>query len=153
MTQVFTDDGKLVSVTAIEAGPCPVLAIREKSIQVGFGLLKEAKVNKPAAGYFKKLNVAPRRFIRELLRDPAKEYRVGEEQRRVHRQGLPGRDETLALARRAADTRFDVPPPRRIARLQHDTGKGLERSSPARPYGRGPGNCAESAGSKSRPGK
>ena len=79
MTQVFTDDGKLVSVTAIEAGPCPVLAIREKSIQVGFGLLKEAKVNKPAAGYFKKLNVAPRRFIRELLRDPAKEYRVGEE--------------------------------------------------------------------------
>lgn len=79
MTQVFTDDGKFVSVTAIEAGPCPVLAVKEKSIQVGFDLAREKKVKKPILGYFKKLNITPRKVIREFLKEPAKEYKVGEE--------------------------------------------------------------------------
>jgi len=79
MTQVFADDGKMVSVTAIEAGPCPVLAVKEKSIQVGFDLAREKSVKKPVAGYFKKLNIASRKFIRELPREPAREYKVGEE--------------------------------------------------------------------------
>jgi large subunit ribosomal protein L3 len=79
MTQVFSDDGKLVSVTAIEAGPCPVLAIKEKSIQLGFDLAKENRLKKPLLGYFKKINVAPRKFIREILKEPNKEYKVGEE--------------------------------------------------------------------------
>ena len=57
MTQVFTEDGKLVSVTAIEAGPCPVLAVKEKSIQLGFDNAKENRLKKPLLGYFKKLNI------------------------------------------------------------------------------------------------
>lgn len=79
MTQIFAEDGKLVSVTAIEAGPCCVLSINEKSIQLGFDKLKENRVKKPELGYFKKLNTAPRRIIREVSKDPQTEYKVGQE--------------------------------------------------------------------------
>jgi large subunit ribosomal protein L3 len=80
MTQVFSADGNMVSVTAIEAGPCPVLAVKEKHIQVGFDLLKkESRLKKPLLGYFKKLNITPHKLIREVSRDPAKEYKIGEE--------------------------------------------------------------------------
>ncbi|MDD5731205.1 MAG: 50S ribosomal protein L3 [Candidatus Omnitrophica bacterium] len=79
MTQIFAEDGSLVNVTAIEAGPCPVLAINEKSIQVGFDLAREKSLKKPQAGYFKKLNIAGRKIIRELPKDSGKEYKVGED--------------------------------------------------------------------------
>lgn len=79
MTQVFTDDGLLVGVTAIEAGPCPVLAIKDKHLQLGFGQVKEKHVKKPQLGYFKKLNVAAHKFIKEVKKDLAKEYKIGEE--------------------------------------------------------------------------
>ncbi len=79
MTQVFAEDGRMVSVTAIEAGPCPVLAIKEKSVQIGFEVLKESRVKKPQAGYFKKINVAPRKIMKEFLKEPQKEYKIGEE--------------------------------------------------------------------------
>ena len=78
--QIFTEDGSLVLATAIEAGPCPVLAIREKSLQLGFGAIKnESRLKRPIAGIFKKLNIAPRKFIREVVRDMSKEYKIGEE--------------------------------------------------------------------------
>lgn len=79
MTHIFADDGKAVSVTVIEAGPCPVLAVGEKVLQVGFDQAQEKKVKKPQAGYFKKLSIAPRKFIREIAKDAGKEYKVGEE--------------------------------------------------------------------------
>ncbi|OGX16792.1 MAG: 50S ribosomal protein L3 [Omnitrophica WOR_2 bacterium RBG_13_44_8b] len=79
MMQVFGDDGSLISVTAIEAGPCPILAIREKSIQVGFDAVKESRLKKPVLGYFKKMNITPRKVIREVLKETGKEYKVGEE--------------------------------------------------------------------------
>lgn len=78
-TQVFTDDGKMVGVTAIEAGPCPVLAIKEKSIQLGFDLAKESRVKKPILGYFKKINISPRKVIKEVMKEAGREYKVGEE--------------------------------------------------------------------------
>jgi large subunit ribosomal protein L3 len=79
MTQVFSEDGKLVGVTVIEAGPCPILAVNEKSIQVAFDLTKESRLKKPILGHFKKNNIAPHKLIRELLKEPAKEYKIGEE--------------------------------------------------------------------------
>ena len=79
MTQIFADDGAFVSVTAIEAGPCPVLAVKEKNIQLGFDLVKEKNLKKPISGYFKKLNIPCRKFIREIPKEAAKEYKVGEE--------------------------------------------------------------------------
>jgi len=79
MTQIFADDGAFVSVTAIEAGPCPVLAVKEKNIQLGFDAIDEKRLKKPLNGYFKKLNIPARKFIRELPKEPSKEYKVGEE--------------------------------------------------------------------------
>ena len=71
MTQVFGDDWSHVPVTVIEAGPCTILGIRTKNthgydaLQLGFGA-KKKNVSKPAAGLFKKVNVAPMRVIREV---------------------------------------------------------------------------------------
>ncbi len=79
MTQIFSEDGRRVNVTAIEAGPCPVLSIKEKNIQLGFDQVDEKRLRRPQAGYFKKLNIAPRKLIGELSKDPAREYKVGEE--------------------------------------------------------------------------
>lgn len=79
MTQVYNEKGEQLGVTAIEAGPCPVLAVMEKKIQVGFDLAKEKAVKKPQAGYFKKLNIAGRKLIKEFQRAPGVEYKVGDE--------------------------------------------------------------------------
>ncbi|MBM3243572.1 MAG: 50S ribosomal protein L3 [Candidatus Omnitrophica bacterium] len=79
MTQVFAEDGSLVSVTAIEAGPCPILAVKDKSVQLGFDEVSEKRLKKPVAGYFKKINMPCRKLIREFPKDPAKEYKPGEE--------------------------------------------------------------------------
>lgn len=79
MTQVFNEKGEMIAVTAIEAGPCPVLAIRDKSVQLGFAAMDAKRANKPMQGYFKKLNgIAPQRFIREVSKEPDKEYKVGD---------------------------------------------------------------------------
>ncbi|MDD5431940.1 MAG: 50S ribosomal protein L3 [Candidatus Omnitrophica bacterium] len=79
MTQMFTDKGEQVAVTAIEAGPCPILAVKEKNVQIGFELAKEKSLKKPVLGLFKKVNVAPRKIIREVTKESGKEYKVGEE--------------------------------------------------------------------------
>jgi large subunit ribosomal protein L3 len=86
MTQVFGDDGSHVPVTVIEAGPCTVLAVRTKdrhgydALQLGFGA-KKKNVSKPAAGVFKKLNVAPMRVVREVRLEKTEKlqgYEVGQ---------------------------------------------------------------------------
>lgn len=80
MTQIFADDDRLIPITAIEAGPCFVLAVKEKSIQLGFDPVKsERRIKKPLLGSFKKLNIAPQKLIREVSRDPKREYKVGDE--------------------------------------------------------------------------
>ena len=79
MMHVFSEDGKMVSVTAIEAGPCPVLAVKEKNIQIGFDVVKEASMKKPLMGYFKKLKMPPLKIIKEFLKDNSLEYKVGDE--------------------------------------------------------------------------
>jgi large subunit ribosomal protein L3 len=71
MTQVFGDDGNQVPVTVIQAGPCTVLGLRTleshgyAALQLGFEP-KKKNVSKPAAGVFKKANVAPMRVVREI---------------------------------------------------------------------------------------
>jgi large subunit ribosomal protein L3 len=81
MTQVFAEDGRRVAVTAIEAGPCPVLSIKDKSIQLGFDAIGEKQVKRPNLGFFKKINVAARKIIKEFPREPSREYKIGEELR------------------------------------------------------------------------
>ncbi len=79
MTQIFDENGKFVGVTAIEAGPCPVLAIKEKAVQIGFDTAKESRSKKPLLGYFKKINISPCKVIKEFSKDAGKEYKIGEE--------------------------------------------------------------------------
>ena len=89
MTQVFTDDGRLVPVTVVEAGPCKVVQKKTtesdgyEAVQVGFDTYAENRakklVNKPLAGHFKKADVAPTRYLREFRLDNAAELEVGNE--------------------------------------------------------------------------
>ncbi|MDP3143597.1 MAG: 50S ribosomal protein L3 [Candidatus Omnitrophota bacterium] len=82
MTQVFDGQGNLVPVTAIEAGPCFVLEIKETphaKIKLGFGPKKESRVKKPQLGFFKKINVSPLGFVRELPLGEFKDCKVGQE--------------------------------------------------------------------------
>lgn len=73
MTQLLEDDGTVVPVTVIQAGPCIVVQkkTRQKdgydAVQLGFvEFVKPKSVNKPMAGHFKKSNVAPVKFVREM---------------------------------------------------------------------------------------
>lgn len=84
MTQIFTEDGKVIPVTVIESGNNVV--IRNKtvdtdgyySVQLGFGEVKENKVNKPDAGQFKKFGVKPVKYIREVRLSAESEYKTGD---------------------------------------------------------------------------
>jgi large subunit ribosomal protein L3 len=83
MTQVFQDDGSVARVTVLQAGPCPVTAIRSEerdgynAVQLAFGLTKEKHVTKPELGHLKKADAPPMRHIREF-RDEAGELMLGE---------------------------------------------------------------------------
>lgn len=80
MTQVFAGENKaMICVTAIEAGPCPILAVKETNIQLGFGVTTEKKLKKPQAKLFAKLKIAPLKIIREVSKEAGKEYKIGEE--------------------------------------------------------------------------
>ena len=79
MTHVFTQEGVSVSVTAIEAGPCPVLSVKKDSVQIGFDPAKENSLKKPQSGFFKKLNIPALKLIREIKKESGREYKVGEE--------------------------------------------------------------------------
>ena len=85
MTQVFADDGKMVPVTVVEAGPCVVTAVRTPdadgyaAVQLGYGEVDPRKVNKPKAGHFMKAGVTPRRYLVELRTDDASDYTLGQE--------------------------------------------------------------------------
>jgi large subunit ribosomal protein L3 len=83
MTQRFLDDGRVERVTVLEAGPCPVTAIRTydadgyEAVQLGFGSVREKALNKPKLGYLKKVNASPVRKLVEF-RDEAGELVVGD---------------------------------------------------------------------------
>lgn len=84
MTQIWSDDDKLIPCTVIEAGPCVVSLVRTekrdgyRAIQIGYGDMKESKVNKPQAGHFKKAGVAPKRHLAEVRLEEGEQYKTGD---------------------------------------------------------------------------
>ena len=88
MTQIFVDDGRLVPVTVVEAGPCTVTQVKTvandgyEAVQVGFGELSEQRakklLNKPEQGHFAKAGVAPARHLREFRFEDISGYSVGD---------------------------------------------------------------------------
>jgi large subunit ribosomal protein L3 len=84
MTQRFLDDGRVERVTVLEAGPCPVTAIRTAdrdgydAVQLGFGAAREKRLTRPELGHLKKAGAPPLRHLAEF-RDEAGELTVGDE--------------------------------------------------------------------------
>jgi large subunit ribosomal protein L3 len=86
MTQLFQEDGSVARVTVLEAGPCPVTAIRTSerdgydAVQLAFGLAKEKQISKPELGHLKKADAPPMRTLAEFRVAPAQagELTLGE---------------------------------------------------------------------------
>ena len=87
MTQLFDENGKVVPVTVIEAGPCPVVQRKTaasdgyEAIQIGFWpQLKAKRVTRPMRGHFEKVKVAPQKLLREFRLESAapSSYTVGQ---------------------------------------------------------------------------
>src|SRR5260370_769847 len=97
MSQVFDDEGRMVPVTVVKAGPCVVTAVRTPErdgyagVQLGYGEIDPRKGTKPVAGHFAAARVTPRRDLAELRTSDASEYTLRQE---VTAEGFaPGRAE------------------------------------------------------------
>lgn len=84
MTQIFMEDGSVIPVTVIEAGPCPVTQKKTtetdgyEAVQLAFEDIREKLVNKPVAGHFKKAGVSPKRHLKEFRLENTAEMNVGD---------------------------------------------------------------------------
>ena len=84
MTQVFSADGKVIPVTVIAAGPCPVVQVKTlerdgySAVKLGFDEVKENTLNKPQAGLFKKANVPAQKVLKEFRLENAENMKVGD---------------------------------------------------------------------------
>lgn len=85
MTQIFAEDGKVIPVTVVEAGPCPVVQVKTvetdgySALKLGFIETSEKKLNKPELGQFKKAGVKPHKVLKEVRIDEVGSYKVGDE--------------------------------------------------------------------------
>lgn len=83
MTQVWTEEGNLLPVTVIEAGPCVVTQVKSvakdgyDAVQIGYGEIRAKHVNKPMAGHFAKAKVEPTRHLTEVRLDAPATVKVG----------------------------------------------------------------------------
>ena len=85
MTQIFNEDGTVIPVTVLQAGPCVVTQVKTQendgysAVQVGFGDKREKLVNKPMKGQFDKAGVSYKRFLKEFKFEDAESYELGQE--------------------------------------------------------------------------
>ena len=85
MTQIFDEKGNVIPVTVIEAGPCSVIQVKTvetdgyDAVQLGFGTVKEKKLNKPEKGHFTKVKVTPVKHLREFRLADVSNVKVGDE--------------------------------------------------------------------------
>ncbi len=84
MTQVFDKENRLVPVTVIEVGPCPITQVKTKSsdgynaVQIGFGARKASRTTKSMEGHFKKSGVAPAQHLAEIRTPAEPEFKLGD---------------------------------------------------------------------------
>lgn len=85
MTQIFNEDGVVIPVTVVEAGPVKVVQKKTiendgySAIQVGFKDKKENRVNKPLKGHFDKAGVEYKRYVKEFTVENVEEFEIGQE--------------------------------------------------------------------------
>ena len=83
MTQIFDESGKVVPVTVVEAGPCPVVQKKTvevdgyAAVQLGFAVQKQQRVTKPLKGHFAKADVAPQKVLKEFRFADTSAFEVG----------------------------------------------------------------------------
>ena len=83
MTQIFDANGKVVPVTVVEAGPCPVVQKKTvevdgyAAVQLGFAVQKQQRVTKPLKGHFAKADVAPQKVLKEFRFADTSAFEVG----------------------------------------------------------------------------
>ncbi len=85
MTQIFDEAGKVIPVTVLEAGPCVVAQVKSvetdgyNAVQLGFGDVKESKLNNPEKGHFTKSKLPLKKHLREFRMDSVEDVKVGDE--------------------------------------------------------------------------
>ena len=85
MTQIFDENGVVIPVTVIEAGPCSVVQVKTvetdgyNAVQMGFGAIKDKKVNKPSKGHFAKAGVNAVKNLREFRLEDVSGVKAGDE--------------------------------------------------------------------------
>ena len=85
MTQIFNENGTVIPVTVVEAGPCVVAQVKtvEKegydAVQLGFGEVKDKHINKPEKGHFTKNSLTAKKHLREFRLDSIEGIKVGDE--------------------------------------------------------------------------
>ena len=85
MTQVFDDKGRVVPVTVLSAGPCPIVQVKTAerdgyaALQIGFGKKRETLIPKPLQGHLKKHNASGVRTLKEIRVEDTAAYQVGQE--------------------------------------------------------------------------
>ena len=85
MTQLFDEKGHNIPVTVLEVGPCVVTAVKRKekdgysAVQLAFAEKKEKRAQKSEVGFFKKLGIPVKRFVREIRSESVAEFKVGDE--------------------------------------------------------------------------
>ncbi len=84
MTQIFDENGKVIPVTVVEAGPCVISQKKTvetdgyNAVQIGYGDVRPKLVNKPMKGHFDKSDVAPKKVLKECRFDDISAYNVGD---------------------------------------------------------------------------
>jgi large subunit ribosomal protein L3 len=85
MTQVFAEDGTVVPVTVVQAGPVVVTQLRTaakegyNAVQIGYGDVNAKRVNKPIGGHFAKSGAAPKKYLREFRTEEMGDVQLGQE--------------------------------------------------------------------------
>jgi large subunit ribosomal protein L3 len=129
MTQIFREDGEVIPVTVIEAGPCPVTAIRKpdrdgySAIQLAFDQVKESRLSKAELGHLKKADAEPMRLLVEF-RDATIDG--GEE----------GEDGEISLGQQVTVKNFEAGQKVKVAGIT--IGKGFQGTVKRHNFGRGP---------------
>lgn len=85
MTQIFSEDGLAIPVTVIQAGPCTVVQKKTEendgynALKVGYQDVKEKALNKPEKGLFGKIDVSPKKYLKEFRTEEFDKYQIGQE--------------------------------------------------------------------------
>jgi large subunit ribosomal protein L3 len=137
MTQIFREDGTVVPVTVVEAGPCPITAVRRHdrdgydAIQLAFGEIAEAKLTRAELGHLKKAGASPMRHLVEF-RDVQPSAAAGGEE--------GGEEDGGGAERKVGDTVTvaDFDPGQKVKVSGRSVGKGFQGTIKRHRFGRGP---------------